>query len=1016
MMTSFDISKIKDPEYFRENQAEAHSDHTWYPSNEFILNGINPFRMNLNGSWKFAYAVNPEASVRNFEKKEFDCKNWTEIRVPAHIQLEGYDIPQYVNIQYPWDGRESIKPGEIPEKFNPTASYVKYFILPEFMKGKKVFISFQGVESGIAVWLNGQYVGYGSDGFTPTDFEITPYLVNGENKLAAQVYKFTSGSWCKDQDMFRFSGLFRDVFLYAVPETHVQDIRIRTLLNESFTASEVCLDLKCLGEGSVEYVLSDHGKRIAVGTSEIKADLHINFNVFAPKLWSAEDPYLYDLVITVKNTDGKITEVIPQRVGFRRFEMKNHLMLLNGKRIVIKGVNRHEFSSKSGRVVSEADLRRDIITMKRNNINAIRCCHYPNDSRIYDMCDEFGLYLMDETNQESHGLYDLAERGLIPLEEMVPGNKPEWLGMLLDRANNMFQRDKNHPSVLIWSCGNESLGGKDFFEESQFFRRMDPTRLVHYEGIYKDRRYNDTSDMESQMYTPESEVELFIKKHPEKPFILCEYMHAMGNSCGAMKKYTDLANREELYQGGFIWDYIDQAIVRKDRSGREYLAYGGDFDDRPNDGAFSGDGICFNDENRSASPKMQVVKFCYQGLEISVNSEAFVVRNHNLFLSSDAYDCRAVLSANGKVVQTVMMDDVNVEPGEEKSFFLPDSFKQKLSGICAITISFLLKKDTLWAEKGYEVAFGEYSFEGRLSEPASVKSIKPILVMGGHNIGVRGNHFDMLFSGLLGGPNSYRWEEKELFKDIPRPCFWRAPISNDLGNNMMYRYAQWKVADLYASVKSPDGLSVMPPEFKELNDSFQVTYTYHMPTNPESACKLSYRVFGDGTVETTLSYASVKGLIAMPLFGVLFKLDADYDHLEWLGNGPEETYCDRMDGAKFGLYQNLVKDNVSKYLVPQECGNKTRVCQAKVTDFNGYGLSFMEKFPGMEFCALPYSSHELENALHHTELPEPHYTYVRAALMQMGVGGDNSWGAQTHPEFLINPGKLLSFTFSFKGL
>ena len=520
-MKQFDYAMVKDPEYFRDGRLDAHSDHVYYASEEEVWDKETSYRESLNGLWKFQYARNYESAIPGFEAEDYNCKDWEDIYVPAHIQMEGYDAPQYANVQYPWEGHEDIHPGKIPTHFNPTASYVKYFTVPEQMKGKRLFISFQGAESGLALWLNGKFVGYSEDSFTPSEFELTEYVKEGENKLAAQVYKWTASSWCEDQDFYRFSGIYRDVYLYTVPEVHVNDLRIRAIPEESLQTADLELVTKTWGSGKLKVVLSKDGETILEDEKEISGEDTFSWKIDAPVLWSAEDPQLYDLELTVSDANGTVQEIIPQKVGFRRFEMKDGIMTLNGKRIVFKGVNRHEFSSVSGRHVSEEELRKDLTTMKLNNINAIRTCHYPDMSKIYELCDEFGLYMIDETNLESHGSWDVAEMTK-DFTYTVPHNKPEWLEMMLDRANSMYQRDKNHPAILIWSCGNESFGGKDIYEMSQLFRREDPTRLVHYEGLFHDRSYNDTSDMESQMYPSVESIKEFLANDDSKPFICCE--------------------------------------------------------------------------------------------------------------------------------------------------------------------------------------------------------------------------------------------------------------------------------------------------------------------------------------------------------------------------------------------------------------------------------------------------------------------------------------------------------------
>lgn len=1018
-MQKFDQSKIKDPTFFSDNRLQAHSDHVSYASwEEYNLakekhlhagkSAGSSFRVSLDGIWKFHYAKNLKQTIAGFENSNYNCKNWDDIHVPAHIQMEGYDIPQYANVQYPWDGREEIWTKDIPTEFNPTASYVKYFTLPDDFKNQKVFISFQGVESGMALWLNGSYVGYSEDTFTPSEFELTPYLVEGENKLAVQVFKWTSSSWCEDQDFFRFSGIFRSVYLYRIPTVHLYDVKIDPDVNETLDAADLNISLITTGKGKVRFTLVDGEQEILSKEQEVNLQDEFTFEVKNPTLWSAEIPYLYDLRIEIFDEKGDLQEVTVQQIGFRRFVMKNGIMCINGKRIVFKGVNRHEFSSVTGRVVSREELIQDIVTMKRNNINAIRTCHYPDDSAIYELCDEYGLYLIAENNMESHGAWDPVMRGEADNTSVVPGDNMDWLGMMIDRVNSCYQRDKNHTSILIWSCGNESFGGKVILEMSKEFHKLDPKRLVHYEGLFNDRRYNETSDMESQMYPPVERIQEYLRENKEKPFICCEYTHAMGNSCGAMHKYTDLTDTEPRYQGGFIWDYIDQSIYKKDRYGNEFQAYGGDFGERPCDYNFSGNGICYGGE-RLESPKMQEVKFNYQNITITIEKDRFTVVNKNLFLATDEYRCIVRLDRAGHEIRRAEVLTA-VAPLSSETFELPVGIKS--DDEYTVTVSFLTKEDTIWAKAGHEVAFGQKVFE---KLPILEGEKKPFTVIHGKlNIGVKGENFDVLFSRLNGGLVSYRYAGTEMIEKIPMPNFWRAPVDNDNGSVATARYAQWKIASMYATHKSTGEFKEVPIGLKEEKDKVTVTFTYHLPTTPATECEVAYTVYGDGTIATTLSYDPVKELGDMPEFGMMLKINADYNKVEWYGLGESETYADRKHGAKLGIYSNKVEDNMAKYLVPQECGNKEEVRWAKVTDRKGRGLLFTGD--KMCFSALPYTPHEVENAMHDYELPQVHYTVIRAAMAQMGVGGDDSWGSLVHPEYHIDVTKKLEFTFTFKGI
>lgn len=1029
-MNRFDFDIVKNPRIFQQNRLPAHSDHECAP-NWFELEH-NPYRFSLNGIWKFDYAKNPLLAAEGFEKDSYDCRNWDDIRVPAHIQLEGYDVPHYTNTTYPWEANEYIVPGEIPMQFNPTACYVKYFVLPEYMKGERICISFQGVESGFALWLNGQYVGYSENSFAPAEFDLTDFIREGENKLAVRVWKWTSGSWCEDQDFYRFSGIFRSVYLYMVPNTHLWDLKILPTLSEDLSEGTLTVITTSCGKGTVELrLLNENMQEELSGTMVLEEGVAGADNILSgiagtiqkPKLWSAEEPNLYLLQLEVRDENADLTEVTSQYVGFRRFEIKDGLMCLNGKRIVFKGVNRHEFSAVTGRVPNREDLIQDILTMKQNNINAIRTSHYPNDSMIYELCDQYGLYMIAENNLESHGTMEAYEHGRIPKEMVVPGDNEAWLAMMLDRVESCYGRDKNHPSILIWSCGNESFGGRVIYEMAGKFKELDSSRLVHYEGIFHDRRYNDTSDMESQMYTPAEDIEKFLLEHPEKPFICCEYSHAMGNSCGGMHKYTDLTDRQPRYQGGFIWDYIDQSILTKDRYGREYAAYGGDLSDRPTDYNFSGNGIVYGTD-RTPSPKMQEVKYNYQNISVVFTDETITIINKNLFTNTDQYAAHLYLRKDGVDVASLPME-ISVEPLCEKTYAIPQEIRNAIENMhvasmvqgrekseIVLLLSFTLKSDQAWAKKGHELAFGQHIYK-KETMPYTCK--QPIEVVRGWNhIVVKGSAFKAVFSCVNAGLVSYVYGGKELLRSIPLPNFWRAPVDNDTGSLMQQRYAQWKIASMYITVKSKDRFQDTTPQVEELEHSVKITYQFYMPTTPASSCEVCYKVFGDGTIETTLIYEPVEGLSDMPEFGMLFKLDADYDHLCWYGLGPEETYCDRMRGAKLGIYENKVMDNLAGYLKPQECGNKCAVRWAKVTDRKGRGMVFFGD--ELSFSALPYTPHELENAAHTYELPNVHYTVVRVAQGQMGVGGDDSWGARVHPEYLLDVSRKKVFTFCFRGI
>ncbi len=1025
VMKEFDQSIIGDPKVFEQNRLPAHSDHVAFKSLAELMTGVSSYRMSLDGVWQFHYSKNADEAPANFFDGDYDTSGWDRIHVPAHIQMEGYDRPQYVNVQYPWDGHEALTPPEIPTQFNPVGDYVKFFTLPKGFKGEKVCISFQGVESGFALWLNGKYVGYSENSFDPAEFDLTDKLVSGENKLCVRVFKWTSGSWCEDQDFFRFSGIFRSVYLYSVPKVHVSDIKIEPVVEENLKKATLSIKALVSGAGTINLRLSHEGNKVIEGTVPLSesGETAGSIDINKPLLWSAEEPNLYELLITVKDSMGIVQEVIRQYVGFRRFEMKDGLMLLNGKRIVFKGVNRHEFSNKNGRVPSREELLTDILTMKRHNINAIRTSHYPDDSALYELCDRYGLYLIAENNMETHGTWEPFERGAKDESYVVPKDNDIWEGLLLDRVNSCYQRDKNHPSILIWSCGNESFGGTVIHKMAMLFKELDGHRLVHYEGLFHDRRFPDTSDMESQMYPSVEAIKEHLKNNKEKPFICCEYTHAMGNSCGGMYLYTDLTDAEPRYQGGFIWDYIDQSITKKDRYGKDFEAYGGDFGDRPNDYNFSGNGIVYGD--RTPSPKMQEVKFNYQNIsvEFDKSKKKFKVINKNLFVNTDTYDACAILSADGRDIFQCPLE-ISVAPLSSKSFNVPSEILERMADYesaessrdknCeyVLTISFRLKDANLWAEKGHEVAFGQavlnsVTYKYKCSDPIKV-------VQGNNNLGIYGKDFSALFSYPYAGLLSYVYCGREMIEKNPVPNFWRAPTDNDNGYVMTNDHAQWKIASMYATLKGRNLSDLHMPEFTPGKNSITIKYRYYIPTTPESECFVTYEVFGDGTIRCELSMEANKDLGDMPEFGMMFRLSADFDKLTWYGLGPDETYADRKRGGKLGLYHNEVKDNMARYLMPQECGNKCDVRCARVTDSRGRGMMFFGK--PFYFSALPYTPHELENAMHHFELPSVHYTIVRAAMQQMGIAGDDSWGTRPHKQFLLPTEGTLKFEFFFRGI
>ncbi|MBA2906142.1 beta-galactosidase [Clostridium saccharobutylicum] len=1009
---------LEDPEVFRVNRIDAHSDHWFYEKMEHVKLEENMIlKQNLNGNWRFAYSENPSLRIKDFYKEDFDVSGFNYIEVPGHIQLQGYDKCQYINTMYPWEGHDELRPPHVSKTYNPVGSYVKFFNVKEELKNKQTFISFQGVETAFYVWVNGKFVGYSEDTFTPSEFDITEYLKEGENKLAVEVYKRSSASWIEDQDFWRFSGIFRDVYLYAIPETHVNDIFAKTDLFDNFTNGKLNVDLKMIGNenSKIEAYLEDSdGNKVAQGYLKDKMgeilfanELTLSFDVNNVKLWSAEEPNLYTMYILVHKHDNSLVEVVMQKIGFRQFEMKDKIMCLNGKRIVFKGVNRHEFSARRGRSITKEDMLWDIKFIKQNNINAVRTSHYPNQSLWYRLCDEYGIYLIDETNLESHGSWQ--KMGKCDPEWNVPGSLPEWQSVVLDRANSMVERDKNHPSVLIWSCGNESYGGEDIFQMSEYFRKKDPSRLVHYEGIFWNREYEKTSDMESRMYAKAVEIEEYLSNDPKKPYISCEYMHSMGNSTGGMMKYTELEDKYLMYQGGFIWDYCDQALYRKAPSGKEVLSYGGDFTDRPTDYNFSGNGLVY--ANRVPSPKVMEVKYLYQNIKLIPDKNGVTIKNKTLFTNTDKYDLYYTIEKEGQLLQQGKIN-VSVVPGEDKYVELPfEDFKalkekyinEDFINEFVFTVSLRLKEDTLWANKGHEIAFGQSVIKEDKNNVVRKSTSKIKVIHGDVNIGVHGKDFKVIFSKQEGGIVSLRYGKKEFITRTPKTFYWRATTDNDRGNKHEFRCAQWLSATMCQKY--------VDFSMDEQEDKVLLYYTYELPTVPSTSVKIIYEIAEDGIIKVNIAYKGVKGLPELPVLGMNFRLLAEFNSFVWYGMGPDENYIDRSEGAKLGVFKSTHLENLSKYLVPQECGNRTGTRWVKVQNEKGEGLKFSYNKAPFEFSVLPYNNIELENALHEEELPPVNYTNVNIIGKQMGVGGDDSWGAPVLNEFCIDSSKDLEYSF-----
>ncbi len=990
---------LYNPQIFEINRVKAHSDHKFTQGNEVQ-------RFSLNGTWKFSYSESVQNRLQGFYDKEFDTSVMNDIEVPGHPEMQGYGKCQYLNMMYPWDGQANINPGEDFGDYNPVSAYVKDFILPEKFKGRKTIISFQGVENAFYLWVNGEFVGYSEDSYTPAEFDLTNYLKLGNNRIAVEVFRRCSGTWLEDQDVFAFSGIFRDVYIYTVPENHIRDMFVHTELDSEYKNGTLKIDADITGEDDILIDISlsnPNNEKLFIKLKSTREDaFSIPIEVENVECWSAERPYLYNLTIILRDSSFREIETINQKVGFRTMEMKNGIMCINGKRIIFKGVNRHEFNNKKGRCVTVEDMLFDVKFMKRHNINAVRTCHYPNQSMWYDLCDEYGIYLIDETNLETHGSWSDGERDPMVV---VPGDRPEWGDIVIDRANSMLQRDKNHPSVVIWSCGNESYGGLNIFNMSEHFRKYDPSRLVHYEGVVWDRRYNDTTDMESRMYAKVPDIEQFLTETSEKPYISCEYMHAMGNSCGGMHCYTELEEKFDRYQGGFIWDYIDQALIYKDEDGVQKLGYGGDFGDRPNDNNFCTDGIIYSD--RTISPKVQEVKYLYQNIKLLPAENGVLIRNQNLFESTHGLELRISLLCDGIKVAGAHGEPI-IEAGCEE--FIPIEFPEHdAHGELIMQASLVLKNDTKWADAGFEIAFGQKIISESVKTDVKPATKNMKIVNGNKNIGIYAERFTAMFSRQEGGLISLCYDGKEYIVRKPMPSYYRAMTDNDKGCNFQFRAGIWRFAE--AVQKCID------TKFTETENSAVVEFTYLLPIPTEDGVqvKVRYEVFEDGQIDVNVVYPGAANLPELPLFGLLFKMDKKYKNFEYYGLGPDENYVDRNNGARYGIFRQNVSDNMAKYIVPQTCGNRTEVRWIRLFNELDKGITFTSGNRPLQVTVLNNSETELENAQHIYELPAPEYTYVNICGAMMGVGGDDSWGAPVHQEYMVSSEKKVEFSFSIRG-
>ncbi len=1001
----FTTAWLGDPTVFSVNELPVGSDHEFFATQKEMAEGASSLVRNLDGVWKAHFAMNPAGSPDALLTSSAQDGTLRDIPVPCEFQLVNpdWDGPQYVNYQFPWDGHEKLTAPEVSEKYNPTVTAIRTFPLSLQDLQKRIVLHLAGVETAVLVYVNGHEVGYAEDSFTGHKFDITPYVRVGENRLALRIFKRSSANWLEDQDFWRWSGIHRSVELHLLPETHLQDIRVRTPIENQYTTARLDALLTVQGSaGQARITLADkNGKVLYEETRALNGLNQVQFDAIIPgvKLWSAELPHLYPLTVTLTNQNGQVTEVSRTMVGFRQFEMgADKIMRINGKRIMFHGVNRHEFDCDNGRVLTVESIRKDIQIIKSLNINAIRTSHYPNRTEFYRLCDEFGLYVIDETNIESHG-YNPGQDTL-----SVPGDKPEWRGAVLARGRGMYERDKNHPCVLIWSCGNESWNGENLLALSNYYRQVDPTRLVHYEGCSQAQnpRYFDTSDVRSHMYATAAFIEEYLKNDPPKPFISCEYTHAMGNSCGGMNEYTALEDKYPMYQGGFIWDYVDQGLRTVAPNGQTRYAYGGDFGDRPTDWAFIGNGIVFAD--RTISPKGQEVKYLFRDVFLKPGKTGVTVTNRKLFAPLDHHSLRWTVEIDRVPVKAGEIVLPEIAAGDHKHIDL-NYGKLPAQGQIVITCFLVLREDEGILPAGTIISHGQ-TVIGEPVAPA-VENCGPAPIIGDFNYGFRTDSLGVMFENRGKGLIAFRDKSgRETLLRQPQLSLFRASTDNDDGNRYALRQGVYHLLSRYSQQSAP--------EFCSENGCTTLRSTFVCPAMPELEIPLTFTLRNQDELEITLEWPGVENLPDMPALGLAFQLDPRLDTVKYYGLGPEENYVDRRDGAYLGWHGFAVKDGATPYLNPQESGNRGGVQVCTITDRDGHGIQVSGE--SLEISVQPWLPEELQAARHTGDLMGPVKTVLDVALFRKGVAGDNSWGAQTLPKYCYPAEKPYTLTFTLKAL
>jgi beta-galactosidase len=976
------ISELENPNFFEANKEPAHCTLMPFPDVESAVRGdreASPWRRSLNGVWKFHWVPKPGDRPREFWRPEFDDSSWAGLPVPSNWELHGYGVPIYTNIVYPFPA----EPPRIPENGNPVGSYRTTFEVPADWAGRRVFIHFAGVQSAFYLWVNGQKVGYSEDSMTPAEFDLTPYVVAGKNVLAVEAYRWCSGSYLEDQDMWRLSGIQREVYVYSTPLVHIRDFRVSTELDENYRDAELRVTAKLRGhiEDGKRYTvrakLIEAGVEMSAETTGADTVVEMSAKVVNPAKWTAETPNLYTLVLTLEDGEGKVIEAESCKVGFRRIEVRDGQFLVNGVPIRFHGVNRHEHEPDRGKAITNESMVQDIELMKRNNIDTVRTSHYPNDPRWYELCDRYGLYVVDEANIESHGMgYDL---------DKTLGNKPEWEAAHVARVERMVERDKNHACVVAWSLGNEAGSGCNFEAAAEAIRRLDRSRPIHYE------RMNEVTDFDSHMYPLQAQLEAFAKKDLKRGVFMCEYAHAMGNSVGNLQDYWDLIESYPNLWGGCIWDWVDQALYKKAEDGTIFSAYGGDFGDTPNDGIFCCNGLVQAD--RTPNPHLHEVKKVYGRVRVSAvdaGAGRFLVRNAYDLVSTAFLRGSWELAIEGVVVEAGELPVLDIAPGEAREVEI--SFdRAKLLGEAFLKISFALAEDALWAKAGHEVAWDQFAVPSEEAPKACETLPATTLLEDEDGFVVEGPRFRARVGKASGALESFCAEGVELLASPLVPNFWRAPIDNDNGNKMPERLKTWRNAGRERRVESIEARVAAPGI---------VAIRVRSELSNGSRFEQEYLVHGNGDILIGYRLVPREGLPEIPRIGLQAELPGEFDTMTWYGRGPHESYWDRKTGAAIGRYSGPVEEQYHRYVRPQETGNKTDVRWMALTNKDGVGLR-AEGMPLMEGSAWPFTQDDLEAATHDYLLPRRDTVTVNFDFKQMGVGGDNSWEARVHEEYTL---------------